>query len=253
MWAKDFLELSKYQLNKRALESLRCWSEENFLPSSFSHYVPSLIPWVDKKQRFACEVVPIGLGSRIRFPVRWRSKLSWTKKDVFPLGVVSLGRYQARQAERDQDIFQVKLSWAKKMSFVWELLLWVDIKRSIACVKTQRRRSPARFKLATTATPLFRLFSWLQIQACLHSVQHYLLFRLFNTRLCASDCLKISRLKLALLSQPVPAGIRIVIQVWASSVKCAFFLQKPSGKKALLESWRRWQSTNVPTAHLLKE
>ena len=40
------------------------------LPSSFSHYVPSLIPWVDKKQRFACEVVPIGLGSRIRFPVR---------------------------------------------------------------------------------------------------------------------------------------------------------------------------------------
>ena len=32
------------------------------LSSSFSHYVPSLIPVVDKKQRFACEVVPIGLG-----------------------------------------------------------------------------------------------------------------------------------------------------------------------------------------------
>ena len=96
MWAKDFLELSKYQLNKGALESLRCWSEEKCLYPLFSHYVPSLIPWVNKKQRFACEVVPIGLGSRIRFPVQWTSKLSWTKKDVFPLGVASVGRYQAK-------------------------------------------------------------------------------------------------------------------------------------------------------------
>ena len=122
------------------------------------------------------------------------------------------------------------------MSFVWELLLWVDIKRSIACVKTQRRRSPAsilgcRFKLPLSATLLFRLFSCLQIQACLHSLQHYLLFRLFNTRLCASDCLKISRLKLALLSQPVPAGIRIVIQVGASSAKCRNIFSKNLAEK----------------------
>ena len=46
--------------------------------------------------------------------------------------------------------------------------------------------------------------------------------------LCASDCHKISRLKLALLSQPVPAGIRIIIQVWASSAKCTKFFQKHS-------------------------